>query len=185
LCERVVSAPDLATTKIGDNALSSIDLGTCGGVRFCTEPDFRGGCLYFRKGHPDLSATRMGDNQASSFECTDGSFGSRPPDPNAGPRGQAQLCSDADYKGRCETLTLSPALAGSKLGNDTASSLKLGTCRMVKVCTNFDFGGTCVTLGRDVPSFGGTPVGDDSVSSVECIGEVTEAGEAGPTTVIR
>jgi len=96
--------------------------------------------------------------------------------PTAPGRG-AILCSEPRFGGDCESITKNADLRRSRVGNDTVSSIQLGTCVGVRVCSNIEFGGTCVVFKADKPELLGTRVGDNSISSVECLdGSVRPAG---------
>jgi hypothetical protein len=60
----------------------------------------------------------------------------------------------------------------SSLGNDVASSVRLGTCRSIRICSEIHFGGTCEVLSADQPDLANTSVGAKNLSSIECIGWV-------------
>jgi hypothetical protein len=164
VCESIMRNADLRGSQVGNDTVSSVWLGTCRAVRVCSAIEFGGSCAIFKGDKPDLSLTRVGDNTASSIECIDGSV---PP-----VRG-ALLCQEPGFGGICETLGTSPHLFASRVGNDQVSSIWLGTCREVKVCSDMDFGGECETFTGDQPNLSGTQVGDNRVSSIECIGGAT------------
>lgn len=94
--------------------------------------------------------------------------------PTAGKRPSAVLCREPNYGGICRKVPTLSDLMGTIIDNDTVSSLKLGTCRSVTLCSNIDFGGACTTFTTDMPNLDGTQVGDDSASSIMC-----ESGDEG------
>jgi hypothetical protein len=92
------------------------------------------------------------------------------------PRG-AWLCTDSEFKGSCQSVTLSTDLG---LMNDLVSSVALGTCRAVRVCSDVAFGGVCQTFRKDQPDLSSTRVGTGRASSIECF--VKQAGAAAAAT---
>jgi hypothetical protein len=70
------------------------------------------------------------------------------------------------------------SLADTKLGDDKVSSLRLAGCRVVKLCSDSGFGGTCEVFSADQPDLSATRVGDKSASSIECVYNVAEAAAA-------
>jgi hypothetical protein len=94
--------------------------------------------------------------------------------PTASKRPSAVLCRERNYGGICRKVPTLSDLMGTIIDNDTVSSLKLGGCRSVTLCSNIDFGGACTTFTSDMPDLDGTQVGDDSASSIMC-----ESGDEG------
>ncbi|HET7538660.1 MAG TPA: toll/interleukin-1 receptor domain-containing protein [Polyangiaceae bacterium] len=160
VCESIMKNADLGSSLVGNDSGSSLRLGSCGAVKVCANNDFSTPCVTFSADQPDLSRTRIGDNSASSIECL-------PVAPRAS--GAALLCSEPGFGGVCESLGTSAQLFDSQVGNDTVSSLRLGTCRAVKLCTDIKFGGECQTFSRDRANLAGTHVGSKSASSIECL----------------
>jgi len=96
------------------------------------------------------------------------------PEPPAAVRG-AIVCNKPDFAGVCESISKNADLRSSQVGNDTVSSIRLGTCRAVKVCANIDFGGSCAIFKVDKPDLSRTHMSNRSVSSVVCLGSAEAA----------
>jgi hypothetical protein len=91
-------------------------------------------------------------------------------------RGMALVCGNTNFRGRCVKIPREPDMRKSaSFGNNVASSVGLGNCRFVKICSEIDFGGQCQVLTADEPDLNNTVVRIKNLSSVECIGRVSKA----------
>jgi hypothetical protein len=112
------------------------------------------------------------------------------PEPQAAPvtgpvtekKPMAVLCQEPNFGGLCRKITSHPNLINAMIGNDTASSVRLGGCDAVTVCADVFFTGTCATFATDVADLSGTAVGDDSASSIKCIVQTGDAPLTGPVS---
>ena len=80
----------------------------------------------------------------------------------------ARLCRGAGFTGMCRRATTVLDLRNVAIGNDVITSVGMGTCSAVKVCTDIQLGGTCETFTADQPDLAQTSVGALSASSIEC-----------------
>jgi hypothetical protein len=90
------------------------------------------------------------------------------PTPPAASRG-ALLCSDRQFGGVCEQITKNVDLKKSKVGKATVSSLRLGSCSAVTVCSEINLTGKCITYSVDQPDLSHIVGADNSASSIECL----------------
>jgi len=102
--------------------------------------------------------------------------------PVAEKKPMAVLCQERNFGGLCRKITSHPNLINAMIGNDTASSVRLGGCDAVTVCSDVFFTGACATFATDVADLSGTAVGDDSASSIKCIVQTGDAPLTGPVS---
>jgi hypothetical protein len=97
-----------------------------------------------------------------------------PPDTTSGSGARscvrgAVLCSDIGFGGTCQNfVTANPSLVGTRVGNDTVSSIRMTPqCNGVTLCSDVDFGGVCQNFTSDNPDLRGSRVGNDTASSIK------------------
>lgn len=81
------------------------------------------------------------------------------------------LYRDNDFRGQSETFTGDvPSLSGTRIGNDSVSSMQVAPGCEVTLYTDSEYRGRSQTFTGAVRDLGRTPVGNDSVSSlrVDC-----------------
>jgi hypothetical protein len=112
------------------------------------------------------------------------------PEPEAAPlaapvaekKPMAVLCQEPNFGGLCRKITSHPNLLNAMIGNDTASSVRLGGCDAVTLCADVFHTGACATFATDVADLSSTAVGDDSASSIKCIMQTGDAPLTGPVS---
>src|SRR5262249_21936155 len=87
----------------------------------------------------------------------------------------AVVCADVQFGGICETFAVSRnSLVGSRVGNDTASSIDVPSGVVASLFSDANYEGTCETFGRSNPDLRDSAIGNDTASSIrigaECPG---------------
>jgi hypothetical protein len=174
--------PTPTSFGLPDNSISSVKVGTNAQVQLFWDANFAipnttfgflDGATRIGGNAPDL---RMFQNPAGSFQGWSDVTSSirviRKSDACGPPgAGQVVLFQHANYQGDC--VTKSPGwfdVWDIGLMNDSISSLKVGPSARVTICQNANQGGRCDEYRADQPSLDGTPVGNDSVSSMRVDG---------------
>lgn len=127
-------------------------------MRLCSEADGNGKCADLQSEHPKLGSTYVGNDSASFVEVAKG--------------GLAPLLS-------CPRVFEHDGFGGTYLDvcndvsswngtpwNDRVSSLQVPAGWTVQVCTDAEYGGTCVDLRADTRFLRDTPVGADKATSL-------------------
>ena len=112
------SVADLRGTRIGNDTASSARLfRSCSGVVLFKDTDYWSGDKApepVDKDIPDLRLHQIGNDSVSSLTVDAGK--------------SVTLYADINYQGTCQSFTADTStLVGTRIGNDTASSLRLGT----------------------------------------------------------
>jgi len=82
------------------------------------------------------------------------------------PRPVVTLCSDDKYTGRCSAAsTISPSMAGSTVGDNTLSSIRVPAGAWLLPYRDANHAGVCQAFNADESFLRGTTVGNDTVSS--------------------
>jgi hypothetical protein len=155
---------NLRGTRIGQDTASSVRIQPgCRAVLY-EHPDFQGRSTVVTEDIVDLHGTRVGNDSVSSLtlDCSGatGGAGSRPRDAIA-------LYEHQDFRGRSETFTDREVsnLRGTRIGQDTASSVRIGPGCTAVLYEHPNFEGRSTVVTEDIEDLRQTRVGSDTVSS--------------------
>jgi hypothetical protein len=152
--------PELASTNVGDNDVSSLALGGQRSVTLYHESGFRGSSSTFRALDTNLSDNGVGDNAASSAR-----FRVSGCDDLAG----VYVYADSAFGGRCSKFNVDvPDLGVEYIGNDTASSLRTIGDFVADAYVDRFYQGPSTRFWREDKTFGdNSPIGHDTASSMQ------------------
>ena len=181
----IENIPNLNSSRFGNNTASSIRVDRECRVTLYSEIGYRGRSVRLRGDEPDLGRTPVGNDAVSSMEIDcgrsgggygDGGYGSHD-DPWDGYG--IVLYEHTDFRGVAELFEDDVrTLERSRLGNDRASSIRVGPGCEAELYADADFRGASLVLNRDITNLGETRIGNDSVSSlrVNCDKGFTDEG---------
>lgn len=163
-----------ASMGFGNDSLSSVKVGSKVKVKLGENDDFNGRTQTLNSSAVSLVGSSIGNDTVSSVEvayATD-SFQAQAytnsGSPEPGPR-QVILFEHTNYEGTYRILEIgtysNPAAMG--FGNDTLSSIKVGSDVRVLVGEHDGFNGRTQTFYSNVSSLVDSNIGNDTVSSVE------------------
>ncbi len=161
--------PSLNRTAVGNDHASSLRVAPGCVATLYEHHEYRGRSTQVDRDVPDLRRTEVGNDAVSSLRIRCDSF----PGNDQGRRGDrgVTLYAGGGFEGRSETFDGDDAnLSNNRIGNDTASSVRVAPgCRAI-LYAGGDFRGRSVEITYDERNLGTTSVGNDAVSSlrVEC-----------------
>lgn len=156
------------------NNVSSVRLNGPGVVSLFDQPIYGGNCVTLRQSVPDLRASPYNFNDKTASIR----FGVACDQANAP---FMTLYADVNQGGASLFLFGSvPDLRSAPYSfNDVASSVTVSRGSVWAVYSNINYSGSCETVTETIPVLGGTPVGNDQVSSVRanytCAGPVANS----------
>jgi len=159
---------DLNETPFGARRTNSIDVSRGCRVTLYERSGFRGRSQEFFEKDNDLGNTRLGRDSVSSVrvDCRGGASGS------GRPRG-VTLYRDSELSGPSQAFDGDvPDLEATRFGARRASSIEVPPGCMAILYSEVDFRGRSTTFREDNRNLRGTPVGNDTASSlrVDCGG---------------
>lgn len=152
-------------TGLPNDSVSSILVGDGSRVLVCRERAFGGACAYFEGPIAELGATSIGNDMLSSLRVE-----RRPDSCIPGPN-QIALYSQAAFIGDCSVLGIGDYLDSSEIGigNDSVSSVRLGSGVQAMLCRHDGFGEPCERAEQDISHLRDHRLGDDAISSVRIV----------------
>jgi hypothetical protein len=165
--------PDLRSSRIGNDQASSVRVGGDCTARLFQDVNYRGGYTEVTHDYRDLRAASVGNDSVSSMQvrCGGGGWGGSGGDEwgdsgSASPHG-VTLYRDINFSGGSETFTADMSdLRSSRIGNDQASSVRVGPRCRARLYQDINFGGAYTEVSNDVADLRGSTVGNDSVTSI-------------------
>ncbi len=157
----------LAGTAVGNDTVSSVRVDPGCRLELFEHPDYGGYSSVLTGDVPDMRRTDLGNDRASSLriECGRRGYGDTGDRPYG--RGGATLYAGGDFSGRSETFHGDvERLAGTAVGNDTVSSVRVDPGCRLELFEHPDYGGTSTVLTGDVPDMRRTNLGNDRASSL-------------------
>lgn len=163
-------SPNLSSTEVGNDTLSSIRVPAGTWVSLYRDFDFGGTCRAFSGDQPSLTNLPPGDNQVSSMK-----IGTTPPS-GCATQDVLTLCPDDNFLGTCITPTAdTPDVTGTALDNDKLSSVLVPAGTYLAVYQDFDYKGACQSFSGNRAVLAGTRIGTDQASSFK----ITKSAPAG------
>lgn len=162
-------------THVGNDSVSSIEVDRGCRVTLYRNANFHGASTTLTRSVADLRSSRVGNDRVSSLrvECgRPGYYGGGDNRPgyydDDRDDGRVVLYSDAGFRGRSEAFDDDDRdLRNNRIGQDRASSIRVGRgCRVV-LYEDVDFRGDATEIREDVADLRYTAVGNDEVSSIE------------------
>ncbi len=145
--------PDLSQTRIGNDALSSLQVPTGCTARLFEDKGFRGAYLDVQD---DVSELGRANDDISSLRVRCG-----------GALGGVTLYRDGNFRGTSELFTGHVRdLGRSSVGNDEASSIEVDPGCWAVLYEDKGFEGNAVEIWYDLDRLSETPLGNDRVSSM-------------------
>lgn len=157
------NTPDLRAVKFNDLASSARLDSRCSAVLYA-DTDYRGASWAMPAGSEwsDFRSAGGLNDGASSVQVECGGFGG-----GGGGRG-VTLFVDENYRGASETFSSNVSrLSGSRLGDDSASSLRVSPGCRARIFSEDHFRGSSMEVSGDLQSFRYMPVGSDDASSIQ------------------
>mgnify|MGYP001813898849 FL=1 len=165
--------PDLRSSRIGNDQATSVRVsGNCT-ARLFQDINYRGGYAEITQNYMDLRASSIGNDSVSSMQvrCGGGGWGgsggdewgdSRPSSPHG-----VTLYRDINFAGVSETFNADMSdLRSSRIGNDQATSVRVGPRCRARLYQDLNFGGAYTEVNSDVADLRRSTVGNDSVTSI-------------------
>lgn len=145
--------PDLSQTRIGNDALSSLQVPIGCTARLFEDKGFRGAYLDVQD---DVSELGRANDDISSLRVRCG-----------GALGGVTLYRDGDFRGTSELFTEHVRNLGkTRLGNDAVSSIEVDPGCWAVLYDDRGFEGESVEVWYDLDRLSATPIGNDRVSSM-------------------
>jgi hypothetical protein len=157
----------LRDNLIGQDRASSVRVAPGCWARLYEDTGFRGRYVDLSYDVPDLRASALGTDHVSSLRvsCAAGWQGDFN---DLGQRGRVTLYADRDFRGRSESfLDDDPSLDDNPIGQDAASSVRVGPGCRVRLFEDYGFRGRYVDLSQDSRDLSYTPLGGDHASSLQ------------------
>ncbi|HEY7862624.1 MAG TPA: beta/gamma crystallin-related protein, partial [Thermoanaerobaculia bacterium] len=169
------NVPRLSTTRIGNDRVSSLRVSPGCRARVYTDDHYRGASMEVSGDMQTFRYMPVNNDDASSIQvdCGGSGGGGGGGGGGRGPAGTVTLYRDRFYGGASQVFRIDTrSLAGSQIGNDGASSLRVSPGCRVRLFADNDFGGRFQDFSQDVQDLGATTVGNDAVSSlrIQCGG---------------
>ena len=140
-----VGSHSLVGSRVGDDAVSSVQIPSGFMVRLCENSDGTGNCVTY-----DASGYVGGNmnDKASSLQVSEGTL---PP-----AVGKVSLFEHGHFGGVAEEFGVgSHSLVGSRVGDDAVSSVQIPSGFTARLCENSDGTGKCVTYDESTIFIGG------------------------------
>lgn len=172
--------PTAASIGLPNDSISSIRLGVGAQVVACRDVNYGGHCQLYTTHVADMRSTGVGNDMISSakVQAAPNAQSCRPG------RGQVAFFMHDNFVPPCSLRSLgdysNPAALG--LPNDSISSILVGPGAHAFVCVDIDFGGYCQSFAANEAHLGGTPIGNDRISSARVQMYVGDAND--PATIL-
>ena len=165
--------PDLRSSRIGNDQASSVRVGGDCTARLFQDINYRGGSTEVTHDFRDLRAASVGNDTVSSMQvrCGGGGWGGSGGDEWGDSRPSSShgvtLYRDINFAGVSETFTADMSdLRSSRIGNDQATSVRVGPRCRARLYQDLNFGGAYTEVDSDVADLRRSTVGNDSVTSI-------------------
>jgi hypothetical protein len=147
---------------ITNDTVSSVQVGSGAEVLLCRDSNYLGDCELFTAARADLSGTRVGDDRLSSMWVRARGTTTCVPGPD-----QVSIYRHSLFEGTCVVKPIGdyPTETTLGIGNDEVSSARVGANVQLMACADVQYVG-CDVFTKDTPSFSGTIVGHDRLSSM-------------------
>ena len=163
--------PDLRSSRVGNDQATSVRVSGGCTARLYQDINYRGGYTEVTKDFRDLRASSVGNDSVSSMQvrCGGGGWGGGDEwgDGGSASRHGVTLYRDINFSGVSETFTADMSdLRSSRIGNDQATSVRVGPRCRARLYQDINFGGAYTEVNSDVADLRRSTVGNDSVTSI-------------------
>ena len=157
------SYPTSNDLGIGNDSISSIQVGSGAKVYVCSDAWYEGRCEVFTLSDARLSDNPIGNDAISSAKVvpSSASITCEPDD------SQVAFFGKANFGLPCEVRGMGEYRHSYQIGlkNDSICSIKVGRRVEALLCRDANFGDPCFLFSGSAPTLAGTRVGNNSVSS--------------------
>ena len=163
IIRKVGRYPNAAAMGMADNSITSVIVGSQARVVLFRDKDFKGMTAAYETNVPDLYWEPFGNDQVSSFKVELRAKTGCVPNNN-----QIALFEHINYGGQCVLKDVGNYRNALEIGlpDNIVSSVKVGARLRLVLYRDNDFGGVTGTYLANDNSFGGDPIGNDTVSSM-------------------
>lgn len=155
--------PNAAAMGMADNSITAIKVGSQARIVLFRDKDFKGVTAAYLVNAPNLGYDPIGNDTVSSFKVELRAKTGCVPNNN-----QIALFEHINYGGQCVLKDVGNYRNALEIGlpDNLVSSVKVGARLRLVLYRDNDFGGVTGTYLANDSSFGGDPIGNDTVSSI-------------------